>query len=130
MVGTPRSGKMSRAIRSSARKPNKAVATTIVKSEIGRRNANDTKFIVPPQPAAAPGRPSAAGRRHRNYGDMWEKCGSEFRPYAQPSRPKDLKRRAELGRRTVLGWPGVCGPRQRRTWFSRERCASGQIDAG
>jgi hypothetical protein len=25
---------------------------TIVKSEIGRRNANDTKFIVKPQPAA------------------------------------------------------------------------------
>jgi hypothetical protein len=25
---------------------------TIVKSEIGRRNANDTKFIVTPQPAA------------------------------------------------------------------------------
>jgi hypothetical protein len=24
---------------------------TIVKSEIGRRNANDTKFIVTPQPA-------------------------------------------------------------------------------
>jgi len=24
---------------------------TIVTSEIGRRNANDTKFIVPPQPA-------------------------------------------------------------------------------
>jgi hypothetical protein len=31
---------------------------TIVKSEIGRRNANDTKFIVPPQPA----RPRRDGR--------------------------------------------------------------------
>src|ERR1700694_1695519 len=54
MVGTPRSGKMSRDIRSTARKPTNAAATIIVKSEIGRRNANDTKFIVPPQPAAAP----------------------------------------------------------------------------
>jgi hypothetical protein len=25
---------------------------TIVKSEIGRRNATDTKFIVPPQPVS------------------------------------------------------------------------------
>src|SRR3954451_8239904 len=98
---------MSRDMRSSARKPTNAAATTIVKSEIGRRNANDTKFIVPPQPAAA------TGARQRNYRDIGEKCGSDFRPHAQPSRSKDLKRRAELGRRAVLGWPGVCGPRQR-----------------
>jgi len=65
---------------------------TIVKSEIGRRNANDTKFIVLPHPAAAPGRPSAAGPQQRNYRDVWEKCGSDFRPYAQPPRSKDLKR--------------------------------------
>jgi hypothetical protein len=42
---------MSRDMRSTARKPTNATATTIVKSEIGRRNANDTKFIVTPQPA-------------------------------------------------------------------------------
>src|ERR1700716_2101895 len=94
-TGTPRSGKMSRDMRSSARKPTKAAATTIVKSEIGRRNANDTKFIVPPQPAAAPGGASAVGRHQRNQREIWEKCGSDFRPYAQPSRSKDLKRRAE-----------------------------------
>src|SRR6266487_7039793 len=45
-TGTPRSGKMSRDMRSSARNPSNAAATIIVKSEIGRRNANDTKFIV------------------------------------------------------------------------------------
>src|ERR1700747_2820729 len=44
-TGIPRSGKMSRDMRSSARNPSNAVATTIVKSEIGRRNANDTKFM-------------------------------------------------------------------------------------
>jgi len=36
--------------------PRNAAATIIIKSEIGRRNANDTKFIVPPVPVAAPGR--------------------------------------------------------------------------
>src|SRR6266436_949299 len=51
-TGTPRSGKMSRDILSTARKPTSATATTIVKSEIGRRNANDTKFIVTPQPVS------------------------------------------------------------------------------
>src|SRR5258708_2950670 len=60
MVGTPRSGKMSRDMRSTARKPTNATATTIVKSEIGRRNANDTRFIVRPQPALP--RPDAARR--------------------------------------------------------------------
>jgi hypothetical protein len=40
-------------MRSTARKPTNATATTIVKSEIGRRNANDTKFIVTPQPVSA-----------------------------------------------------------------------------
>ncbi len=49
MVGTPRSGKMSRDMRSTARKPTNATAMTIVKSDIGRRNANDTKFIVTPR---------------------------------------------------------------------------------
>jgi hypothetical protein len=45
-------------MRSSARKPTNATATTIVKSEIGRRSANDTKFIVTPQPVSPrPARP-------------------------------------------------------------------------
>jgi hypothetical protein len=46
---------MSRDIRSIARKPIKATAMTIVKSEIGRRNANDTRFIVTPQPISTRG---------------------------------------------------------------------------
>jgi hypothetical protein len=66
---TPRSGKMSRDMRSSARKPTNPTATTIAKSEIGRRNANDTKFIVPAQAVAARGRPNAPGR-HRRYRDI------------------------------------------------------------
>jgi hypothetical protein len=50
---------------------------TIVKSEIGRRNANDTKFIVPPQSALP--RPEARARldgTNENYRDISEKCGS------------------------------------------------------
>jgi hypothetical protein len=39
-------------MRSSARNPANAAARTIVKSEIGRFSANDTKFIVQPQPVA------------------------------------------------------------------------------
>ena len=37
----------------SAKPPNGA-AMTAINSEIGRRNANDTKFIVSPQPIAVP----------------------------------------------------------------------------
>jgi hypothetical protein len=64
-------------MRSSARKPTKATATTIVKSEIGRRNANDTKFIVPPLTVL----PRRDGRAlldgsNKNYRDIAEKCGS------------------------------------------------------
>src|SRR6266850_3569342 len=106
---------MSRDMRSIARKPANAAAMTIVKSEIGRRNANDTRFIVLPQPAAAPGPPTALGRRQQNYEDVQENCGLDIRPNAQLPRSKDLKRRAELGRRPVLGWPGVCLPRRQRT---------------
>jgi hypothetical protein len=36
---------------------------TVIKSEIGRRNANDTMFVVPPQPVATPGR-NFFNRRH------------------------------------------------------------------
>src|SRR6267154_4375531 len=92
-TGTTRSGKMSRDIRSIARKPTNATATTIVKSEIGRRNANDTRFIVPPQPALP--RPDDRARldgSNENYRDISEKCGSYFRPYTQPQRSNDLER--------------------------------------
>src|SRR6267378_3265299 len=92
-TGTPRSGKMSRDMRSTARKPTNATATTIVKSEIGRRNANDTKFIVTPPPALP--RPDDRARLDGTNGndrEISEKCGSYFRPYAQPPRSNDLER--------------------------------------
>src|SRR5258707_9945275 len=92
-TGTPRSGKMSRDMRSTARKPTNATATTIAKSEIGRRNANDTRFIVPPQPALP--RPDDGPRldgSNKNDRDAAEKCGSYFRPRAQPPRSDDLER--------------------------------------
>jgi len=65
---------------------------TIVKSEIGRRNANDTKFIVPPQPALP--RPDDRARldgSNKNYDDISQKCSSYFHPRAQPSRLNDLE---------------------------------------
>jgi hypothetical protein len=86
---------------------------TIAKSEIGRRNANDTKFIVPPQPALPrPDDRACLDGSNKNYDDISEECSSYFHPRAQPSRSNDLERRAELERRTVLGWPGVCWPRR------------------
>jgi hypothetical protein len=69
-------------MRSIARKPTNATATTIVKSEIGRRNANDTRFIVPALP-----RPDDRARldgSNKDYGDTAEKCGSSWYPNAQP----------------------------------------------
>src|SRR5258706_11599374 len=74
MVGTPRSGKMSRDIQSTARKPTNATPITIVKSEIGRRNANDTRFIVTPQPVS-PRRARPDGT-NGDLRDISEKCGS------------------------------------------------------
>src|ERR1700756_3299108 len=111
-TGTPRSGKMSRDMRSSARNPANAAATTIVKSEIGRRNANDTRFI---------------GCRARTAPK--ELHTHDFRPYAQPSGSNDLRRRAELGRRTVLGWPGVCLAPTTEDMAFRDRRAMGQTVA-
>src|SRR6267142_6285529 len=92
-TGTPRSGKMSRDMRPTAKRPTNATAMTIVKSEIGRRNANDTKFIVPPQHAV----PRLDDRArldgsNENYDDISEKCSSYFHPRAQPSRSNDLER--------------------------------------
>jgi hypothetical protein len=57
---------------------------TIVKSEIGRRNANDTKFIVTPQPALQrlDDRARLDGS-NKNYRDISKKCGSYLRPNAQ-----------------------------------------------
>jgi hypothetical protein len=81
---------MSRDMRSSARKPTNAAATTITSSEIGRRNANDTKFMVPPQPAAMSGQAAALTAAKTA---VWEeKRGSDIRANAQLPRSKDLKR--------------------------------------
>src|SRR5580692_841503 len=113
MVGTPRSGKMSRDIRSTARKPTNATARTIVKSEIGRRNANDTKFILMPQ-SALPHTHSGVSLDGTNK-SLWyffEKCGAYFRPNAQPpevGRPRVASRAWTENR---LGMPGVCEPRR------------------
>jgi hypothetical protein len=54
------------------------VATIAIKSEIGRRNAKDTKFIVPPQSVAAPEWPDALGWRARSYRDMAQKSPRDF----------------------------------------------------
>src|SRR5258707_14529281 len=93
MVGTPRSGKMSRDIRSTARKPTNATAMTIVKSEIGRRNANDTRFIVRPQPALP--RPDDRARLDgaiENHRDISQKCSSYSVHMLNP--PEVRRRRA------------------------------------
>src|ERR1700694_2777300 len=102
---------MSRDMRSSARKPNKPRATTIVKSEIGRRNANDTRFIVPPQPVQP--RPDNRARldgSNKNNRDIAEKCSSYFRPNAHPPGPDARERGAELGRGAVLECRESAGP--------------------
>src|SRR5882724_10156108 len=77
MVGTPRSGKMSRDMRPTARKPTNAMATTIVKSDIGRRNANDTRFIVSPQHAVPRWDDRARlDGSNKKYHEISEKCSS------------------------------------------------------
>src|SRR5882724_4013059 len=117
-TGTPRSGKMSRDMRSTARKPTNATAITIVKSEIGRRSANDTKFIVTPQHAVPrPDDRACQDGSDKNYRDISEKCSSYSHPQVLSPRDHDIEWRAELERRTVLGWPGVCCPDD-RTWQS------------
>src|SRR5258706_13607077 len=101
MVGTPRSGKMSRDMRSTARKPTNATAMTIVKSEIGRRNANDTKLIVALQPA--PPRPDDRARldaSNENYRDISEKCGSYSIQMLSPRGPT-----ASSGEQSLDGEP-------------------------
>src|ERR1700732_1411611 len=63
MVGTPRSGKMSRGMRSSASHPARTVATTAISSETGRRNAKETKFtLVRLRIAEAPAEPLEKGK--------------------------------------------------------------------
>jgi hypothetical protein len=106
---------MSRAMRSSARKPTKATATTIVKSEIGRRNANDTRFIVAAQPVVAHGRPNPLGRRptklERRLGRMrlgfFSICS-----IPEIARSPAVRRAWRANR---LGWPEVCRSGQQRT---------------
>src|SRR5215469_5098560 len=87
---------MSRGIRSSARNPANAAAMTAINSEIGRRSAKDTRFIVPLRPVAGRGRPNAPGHPNENYRDAWPRCGSDLRPYAQPARSEDLDREQNL----------------------------------
>src|SRR5882724_4061206 len=116
-TGTPRSGKMSRDIRSIARKPTNATARTIVKSEIGRRNANDTKFIVPPQPAQP--RPDDRARldsSNKNYGDIWEKCSSYSHPQVlSPRNPTTSSGEQNLNGEPSWDGRGSAGPDD-RTW--------------
>src|ERR1700757_3517373 len=108
-TGTPRSGKMSRDIRWAARKPANETARTIIKSEIGRRNANDTKFILMPQPALPrPHSGVSLDRPNKSWWYFFEKCGAYFRPNAQPlevGRPRVASRAWTENR---LGMPGVC----------------------
>jgi len=64
---------------------------TIVKSDIGRRNANDTKFIVPPQPG--PDDRARFDGSNENYRDISEKCGSSVCPkMLSPRGSNDLER--------------------------------------
>jgi hypothetical protein len=79
----------SRAMRLTASKPMNATAMTIDKSEIGRRNANDTKFIVPPR--------KVCGTSMAAIEIWWdlEKCGPYFRPNAQPRSPMATIRHSE-----------------------------------
>jgi hypothetical protein len=60
---------------------------TIVKSEIGRRNANDTKFIVPPQQAVPRWDDRARlDGSNKNYAAISEKCSSYSHPQVLSSR--------------------------------------------
>src|SRR6266850_6073611 len=118
-TGTPRSGKMSRDMRPTARKPNNATATTIVKSEIGRRSANDTKFIVTPQHAVPhPDDRARLDGSNKNYRDISEKCSSCSHP--QVLSPRDLT--TSSGEQNLNGEPswdgrGSAGPDD-RSWQS------------
>src|SRR5882672_10126481 len=118
-TGTPRSGKMSRDMRSIARKPTNAMATTIVKSEIGRRNANDTRFIVSPQHALPhPDDRARLDGSNKKYQDISEKCSS----YAHPQVLSPRNPTTSSGEQSLNGEPsrdgrGSAGPDD-RTWQS------------
>src|SRR6267378_6906417 len=104
-TGTPRSGKMSRDMRSTAKKPTNATAITIVKSEIGRRSANDTKFIVTPQHAVPrPDDRACQDGSDKNYRDI-SKCSSYSHP--QVLSPRDP--RTSSGEQNLNGEPSWDG---------------------
>jgi len=110
---------MSRDIRSIARKPTKAMATTSVKSEIGRRNANDTKFMVPPQLALL--RPDDRARldsSNKNYREFSQKCSSYSHPHAlSPRDPTTSSGEQNLNGEPFWDGRGSAGP-DNRTWQS------------
>jgi hypothetical protein len=95
------------------------MAMTIVKSEMGRRNANDTKFMVPPQLALL--RPDDRARldgSNKNYGEISQKCSSYSHP--QVLSPRDPT--TSSGEQNLNGEPfwdgrGSAGP-DNRTWQS------------
>src|SRR5882762_6289921 len=99
---------MSRDIRSIARNPTNATAMTIVKSEIGRRNANDTKFIVPPQPALPrPDNRAGLDGSNKDDGDISEKCSSYAHPQVLSPRDPTTSR----GEQNLNGEPSWDGRR-------------------
>src|SRR5882762_6618032 len=107
-TGTPRSGKMSRDMRSTARKPTNATAITIVKSEIGRRSASDTRFIVTPQRAVPrPDDRACLDGSDKNYRDISEKCSSCSHP--QVLSPRDPT--TSSGEQNLNGEPSWDGRR-------------------
>jgi len=81
------------------------------KARSGVASANDTKFIVTPQ-HAVPRRPDdracldGAIKLPGHFG----KCSSYSHPQVLNPRDPRHRVRAELERRTVLGWPGSAAP--------------------
>jgi hypothetical protein len=100
-------------MRSIARKPTNATAMTIVKSEIGRRNANDTRFIVP--------RPDDRARldgSNKNYRDISENCSSYSHPQVLgPRDPTTSSGEQNLNGEPSLDGRGSAGPDD-GTWQS------------
>jgi hypothetical protein len=92
---------------------------TIVKSEIGRRNANDTRFIVPPR-RAVPRRDDRArlDGGNKNYRDLSEKCSSYSHPQVlSPRNPTTSSGEQSLNGEPSRDGRGSAGPDD-RTWQS------------
>jgi hypothetical protein len=88
---------------------------TIVKSEIGRRNANDTRLIVPPRRAVP--RPDDRVRldgSNKNYRDISEKCSSYSHPQVLgPRHPTTSSGEQNLNGEPSLDGRGSAGPDER-----------------